>query len=187
MPLTLNLVTDRILQCAYPTDQDLAVLTGLGFTDFLSLSAKHSCSADFLDGDPVFHHFPISDMKPLSYEEATELTGSMNRILSRTFRKLCVYCSAGKVRSPTTVWLFLVATGHSMAEATEMVSKGNRVLVVPNQLLISELDLTALRQRSSLERPRSGFHQLFRGSHPIRRVWCHRARTAHSQFDRTCR
>lgn len=144
MALTLNLVTERILQSGYPSFDDVETLSGMGFTDFLSVDEAYPARKNFVDLGLRFHHFPITDMAPISPESALGVTKLTRNVLADPKAKICVHCNAGKNRSPTVVWLYLVAEGRPVEVATRMVSKGNRALIVPNELLISELDLPTL-------------------------------------------
>lgn len=56
-----------------------------------------------------------------------------------------VHCNAGLSRSPTAVWLYLVASGWAPERASATIAAAAKHLDAPDSILVSELDVDALR------------------------------------------
>ena len=73
---------------------------------------------------------------------------TLSEVLRIGGAKVYVHCSAGVNRAPTAIWLYFVAKGYSQEDAAELLHSANRSLQVPNQLLVSELDINVLSSQS---------------------------------------
>jgi hypothetical protein len=65
----------------------------------------------------------IADLERVPDQLAIDCLGTLHRMLCEPQAKVYVHCIAGRNRSPTIVWLYLVACGLSAREAREMIER----------------------------------------------------------------
>jgi hypothetical protein len=123
-PSVIRQVTKSISFGPYPVDWG-AALSAAGVTHVLSLAgpihAKFE-SQRFRDVSAI----PFEDLQPMSRELIEELLRAVFKALgSSPEAHLYVHCAAGQNRSPTTVWLALIAAGLSADDAAELIGKAS--------------------------------------------------------------
>ena len=142
MTIKPNMITERILRNGYPTLNDAEGLVGLGVTDLVNLDRDYPNEKALVEMGLDLHQHFVPDVTPIERELAVTIISTMRSVLSDPARTVYVHCEAGRNRSPTVIWLYLLSIGHSKESASEMVRSPNNLLIVPNGLLVSELDLS---------------------------------------------
>ena len=64
---------------------------------------------------------PIDDLERVPYESALACLGALHRMVCEPGALVYVHCIAGRNRSPTVVWLYLVACGSPPEEARRII------------------------------------------------------------------
>ena len=68
---------------------------------------------------------PVVDLRPLPLATAERCLSELHRVLHREgarTARVYVHCAAGQNRSPTILWLYLIAAGCSAADAGERIA-----------------------------------------------------------------
>jgi protein-tyrosine phosphatase len=142
------LVNDRIIMNGYLTLGAAEVLVPLGVTHIVNLDRPYPSEKPFTELGFEIRNIRMVDMAPIAQETARRVVETLSEILGIGGAKVYVHCSAGLNRAPTAIWLYFVAKGYSQEDAAELLRAANRALQVPNQLLVSELDINALSSQS---------------------------------------
>lgn len=64
---------------------------------------------------------PLEDHRRLPFARAAEVLDTLHRLASAPGAHVYVHCMAGVLRSPTVLWLYLVACGLSARDARELI------------------------------------------------------------------
>jgi len=115
----------RITQCLsvgrYASPERAGHLRAAGVTHVLNVADTPS---KVLAGDDSFaavEWVPIDDSERLTEAEAVRVLDTLHRLVSEPGAHVYVHCVAGQPRSPTVVWLYLIACGFDPASAREVV------------------------------------------------------------------
>jgi hypothetical protein len=126
------------------------VLVAAGVTHLLNVGEAPSvlCASDGPFREVVWH--PIVDLERIPDESAFTCLESLHRMVCEPDARVYVHCIAGWNRSPTIVWLYLVACGLSSEAARELIEArapdavpGHRRLVDP--VLVESIRATGKR------------------------------------------
>jgi hypothetical protein len=96
-------------------------LRAAGVTHVLNVSDSPS---KVLPGDDSFRAVewvPIDDAERLTEAEAVRVLDTLHRLVCEPGAHVYVHCVAGQLRSPTVIWLYLIACGFDPAAAREVV------------------------------------------------------------------
>lgn len=88
---------------------------------------------------------PIVDLAPIPIDSALQCMDTLRCSLSDKTSKIFVHCIAGQNRSPTVLWLFLMACGLDETEARERINRASPDAAPGHRLLISEPLLGQIR------------------------------------------
>lgn len=116
---------DRITQCLsvgpFATAERAGALRAAGVTHVLNVSESPSavCGGDGSFAEVAW--LPLEDHKRLSLVRAAEAINTLHRFASAPGAHVYVHCMAGVLRSPTVIWLYLIACGLSARAARELI------------------------------------------------------------------
>jgi hypothetical protein len=138
-------ITERILQNGYITEVQAAELQRRGVTHLLNLDLPYASTRIVMPAGLTITELLVHDMAPLSADDARRVVAVLQRALDLDGGRVYVHCNAGLSRSPTAVWLYLVASGWEPEQASAVIAAAAKHLDAPDSILVSELDLDALR------------------------------------------
>ncbi len=112
----------RITQCLsvgpFASAERAAALLAAGVTHVLNVSESPStASGSFAE----VAWLPLEDHRRLSFAQAAEAMDTLHRLVSTPGAHVYVHCMAGVLRSPTVIWLYLIACGMSARDARELI------------------------------------------------------------------
>jgi hypothetical protein len=114
----------RITQCLsvgpFPSEEDAARLRAAGVTHVLNVSDAAS-ELSPAHGFAEVAWVPLSDSRRLTPASTTKLLATLHRLASAPGAHAYVHCVMGQLRSPTVLWLYLVALGIPPDEAQEWI------------------------------------------------------------------
>ncbi len=130
-------VTENVLLGRFLTPARAKLLSGLGVTHVLNVSdAPSVVSAD----DTGIHEIidlPIKDLRQLSVDVVREALGIIHRTLYKNAGTVLVHCTACQNRSPTIVWLYLIACGFEPDQSAAMITSVARDAIPGHSSLVS--------------------------------------------------
>jgi len=139
-------VTNAIAQGGYPLDEDFARLRAAGVTHLFNLDLPYvsvpvaglgEFSAVILKTIPDGHRIPDAT--------ALEILDALHAAVTGPESKIYVHCHAGISRSPTVVWLYLVACGKEPDEVVERFAAGTPHAIPGNPALLDAALLEKVR------------------------------------------
>ncbi len=95
-----------------------------GITAILNVSDQRSLIPPGVSGG--FHEIawiPLTDHQTLSLDRALACLETLHEMLARPGSKVYVHCIAGQLRSPTVIWLYLVARGIPEDDARALIEQ----------------------------------------------------------------
>jgi hypothetical protein len=92
---------------------------------------------------------PLDDFSRVPHHVATGLLDSLHRMASEPGSHVYVHCVAGHLRSPTVLWLYLIALGVSPEEARGWIEARSRD-AVPGHRRMVDHEHVALAKRHGL-------------------------------------
>lgn len=81
---------------------------------------------------------PVADLERIPDEAARECLDTLHRMLTEPDSRVYVHCVAGWNRSPTVVWLYLVACGADPPQARQAIGRRSPSAVPAHPKLIDE-------------------------------------------------
>ena len=104
-------ITECIALGKFATEGRCEHLTEQGINRILNVSDAASVvsPATHCFGEVVHH--PLLDVRRIPDDTAIEILDTLHRLLTPEGARVYVHCTAGQIRSPTIVWLYLVACG----------------------------------------------------------------------------
>jgi len=123
-----------------------------GVTHVLNVSEAPSL-ADVAKGD--FHSVvdvPIVDLQRIRDEIALRCIDLVHEALGAPGSKLYLHCTAGQYRSPTILWLYLVATGIAPEEAKRLIVAGSPDAIPGHSSLIADPLIATVRRHGETRR-----------------------------------
>ena len=157
-------ITDSIFQNGYITEREAAVLLDLGVTHILNLDLPYGATRVEMPAGLKVTEILLHDMAPMSQEDVRRVVAVIQRAVDLEGGRIYVHCNAGLSRSPTAVWLYLVATGWDPHQASETISAAATHLDAPDPILVHELELDSLKDW--LRRPRWELWRRGEKTHP---------------------
>lgn len=80
---------------------------------------------------------PMLDSVPLRPTTAVEVLDTLHRLVCDPDSRVYVHCMAGHLRSPTVLWLYLIACGLPPDDAREMIETASPVATAGYPLMVS--------------------------------------------------
>jgi len=138
-------ITPRTYQNGYITEKQAPELRSLGITHLLNLDLPYAETKIVMPADLKVVEMLLYDMAPMSTADARRVVAIIQRAVELEGGKIYVHCNAGLSRSPTAVWLYLVASDWDPAKASETIGTAATHLDAPDPILIDGLDIDDLR------------------------------------------
>lgn len=138
--MPLSCVTNDIYLGRFASRERLAELRGFGITDILNVSdTPNQLTID----DGPFRSIAwvnIEDRVRIPTDDALRATDTLHRMISAEGGRVYVHCMAGWNRSPTILWLYLIACNLSPALASQQIC-ANAFDAVPGHPSLVDSDL----------------------------------------------
>lgn len=96
-------------------------LRAAGVTHVLNVSEAPCAVSASADGFREVEWVPLADRTPLQPHTLAHLLNMLHGMAVQPDARVYVHCIAGQLRSPTVLWLYLIACGVSPAEAREWI------------------------------------------------------------------
>ncbi|MCU0880388.1 MAG: dual specificity protein phosphatase family protein [Pirellulaceae bacterium] len=118
-------ITQAIWQGRFAAPLRLAALREAGITHILNV-CEAPAVLTVADGPFVeVCSFPIEDLVPIPIDVALDALETLHRMAAHPHSRVYVHCIAGCNRSPTILWLYLVACGVGRDVAEREISRRN--------------------------------------------------------------
>ena len=117
-----------------------------GLTHILNVADAPSLSQIVKAGFQSVADVPLQDLTLIPSEAAVRRLDLMHDTLSVPDVKLYVHCTAGQNRSPTVVWLYLVACGTPPEEAKQLIVARSPDAIPGNASLVDDELIEAAHQ-----------------------------------------
>jgi hypothetical protein len=95
-------------------------LRATGVTHILNVS-ESSCEVRAANGFREVEWIPLEDRAPIRPLTLIRLLDTLHRMTTEPDSHVYVHCIASHLRSPTTLWLYLIACGISPSEARQWI------------------------------------------------------------------
>jgi hypothetical protein len=138
LPHLVSGVTKRLLFGPFLTQDRGALLRQLGVTHVLNVCEAPSIVTCAEAGFREIHDCAIADLAIIPADIAVTCVKSLHEMLRDEHSKVYVHCIAGQNRSPTIVWLYLIACGLPAADAKARVEAGAADAVPGHKSLANE-------------------------------------------------
>lgn len=119
----------RITECLsvgpFASPERAKTLLAAGVTHVLNVSDEPS-EVSCANGFATVEWVPMSDSVRLPRETAIQALDTLHRLVSVPESHIYVHCVAGLVRSPTILWLYLIALGVSGKDARNWIESRSR-------------------------------------------------------------
>ena len=114
-------ITRSICLGPFASPERLETLVSEGVTHILNVGEAESVltASDGPFREVAWH--PIVDLEAIPAESAIGCLRVLHRMVSEPGARVYVHCLAGQNRSPTVVWLYLIACGVLPAEAKSVI------------------------------------------------------------------
>lgn len=131
-------ITRNIWQGRFASRQRLDELRRFGITHVINVGESPN-QLNELDGpfQRVIWH-PIEDLVRIPSEDAIQCVDAIHECIRETGSNVYIHCVAGWNRSPTVLWLYLVACGLDRDTATKMIVLSSYDAVPAHPALIDE-------------------------------------------------
>ena len=149
MNLQVHTITPRIYLGPFLTPERAAYLLASGVTHVLNVSDASSIVQPCREGIGRIEECPLVDLTIIPDAVAIRCIDLMYAALRTPEAKIYVHCIAGQNRSPTAIWLFLVACGESSAEARRMIEAKSLDAVPGHKALVNGRLIELAVQRGS--------------------------------------
>ena len=114
----------RVTECLsvgmYAQPEDVARLRAAGVTHILNVSDRPS-AVSVADGFAGVAFVPMSDSRRLSRATTLQAIDALHELASAPGAHVYVHCMVGRLRSPTILWLYLVALGLKPEDARDLI------------------------------------------------------------------
>lgn len=110
-------ITPALSVGRFATPDRAADLLAAGVTHVLNVSAGANQVEPAAGGFREVVWFPLDDFRPIPEAAAATILDALHRMTAEPGAHVYVHCAAGQLRSPTVLWLYLVACGLDPAAA----------------------------------------------------------------------
>jgi protein-tyrosine phosphatase len=154
--LQIHAITPRIYLGPFLTPERAAYLLAEGVTHALNVSDSPSIIKPSTDGFVDVSECPLVDLTAVPDAVAKRIVDLMHQTLRVPSEKIYVHCIAGQNRSPTAIWLFLIACGVQCAEAKRMIESKSFDAVPGHHALVDSRLIELVKEYGQeLKLPRS--------------------------------
>jgi protein-tyrosine phosphatase len=105
----------------FPSPERAEDLRAAGITHILNVSEAPSAVSAAAHGFREVEWVPLEDRAPLHPHTLGQLLDTLHGMVIQPDAQVYVHCIAGQLRSPTLLWLYLIACGIASAEAREWI------------------------------------------------------------------
>lgn len=130
----------------FATPERAEELRAIGVTHILNVSSGPSQVAASENGFREVLWEPLEDHTPVSPESLIGILETLHRMTSEADSHVYVHCVAGHLRSPTVLWLYLIACGISSDMAREWIEQRSPD-AAPGHARIADRDHIRLAQQ----------------------------------------
>lgn len=153
-------ITPCIAQGRFPTLERRQELRRAGVTHLLNVSDAPMPFAATDFGFAEASSISITDLKRIPTDVAIRCLDALHHILSECESRVYIHCTAGQNRSPTILWLYLLACAVDPNTARLMIESRNFDAVAGHKTLCDPELLETVRQHGAkhflpLQRPES--------------------------------
>ena len=131
-------ITPRIAQGPFASEPRGVRLRAEGVTHILNVGEAPGVLTAGPGGFREVAWQPVEDLARIPDEAAIACIDALHRMLGESGSKVYVHCIAGQNRSPTVLWLYLVACGHDPAAAKRLIEGRNMDAVAGHSRLVDE-------------------------------------------------
>lgn len=129
----------RITECLsvgpFPPPEHAEKLRGAGITHILNVSdVPNMVSTEH--GFVEVAWVPMSDSRRLQHEVAIRALDTLHRLASVPDSHVYVHCIAGQIRSPSVLWLYLLALGVPLQDARDWIENRSPVAVAGHYRMV---------------------------------------------------
>lgn len=114
-------ITECIALGKFATEGRCECLIEQGINRILNVSDAASVVSPQTHCFEAVEHYPLLDVERIPDATAIEILDALHALVSPEGAKVYVHCTAGQIRSPTIVWLYLVACGIDPHEAGNII------------------------------------------------------------------
>jgi protein-tyrosine phosphatase len=139
-------ITDSIWLGPFASPERKSALKAAHFTHILNVGEAPSVLSAADDDFREVVWQPIADLERLSDEMAAACLELLHRMVSEADASVYVHCIAGQNRSPTIVWLYLVACGIPEQRAKLIIEKRAPDAIPAHSKLIDDELVAALKR-----------------------------------------
>jgi protein-tyrosine phosphatase len=105
----------------FATPERTEDLRAVGVTHILNVSESPSAVRASSDGFRAVEWIPLEDRQPIAPPTLAQLLDTLHDMAIAPDSQVYVHCIAGQVRSPTVLWLYLIACGVKPDDAREWI------------------------------------------------------------------
>jgi hypothetical protein len=131
-------ITQRLYQGNFPSENDLPYIEEQGITHLFNVSENPAPIAAGEGGVKRVVHRPVGDFARIPTEDAIDCLDRLHGMLAEKGSKVFIHCLAGQNRSPTILWLYLIACGVNRDDARYMIGDRTLEAIPAHPMLIDE-------------------------------------------------
>jgi hypothetical protein len=143
----------RITQCLsvgpFASPERAEKLRAAGVTHVLNVSDGPSAVCGGAGSFVEVAWVPLEDHRRLPYAVAVRALDTLHRLASAPGAHVYVHCMAGQLRSPTVLWLYLIACGFPPEDARELIETRSPDAVAGHHRMVGD-DHVLLAQKYGL-------------------------------------
>lgn len=139
----VSAITKRLFLGPFLTPARAEYLRELGITHVLNVGEAPSVITCAEAGFTEMRDCAITDLTRIPDAVALQCVDALHEMLQSTGAKVYVHCIAGQNRSPTILWLYLVACGVPRDEAAALIEE-SAPDAVPGHNLLADQQLAAI-------------------------------------------
>ena len=143
-------ISNSIWQGRFAADRLLTSLQFVGITHILNVSETPNLLST--DDGPFrkIYQIPMRDGEPIPLDVAVECIKTMHDCLCEDDSRLYIHCVAGWNRSPTVLWLYMIACGLDSDAATAQICRASIDAVPAHPKLITPHLVNAINEYGEL-------------------------------------
>jgi protein-tyrosine phosphatase len=134
----VSAITKRIFLGPFLSPARASYLRTIAITHVLNVGDAPNFLSASDCGFCVIHHCPVVDLQLIPDEVAIQCVDALHAMLQAPGSKAYLHCVAGQNRSPTILWLYLIACGMSRIAAKELIEAAARDAVPAHKSLVDE-------------------------------------------------
>lgn len=134
----VSAVTERLLVGPFLVPARASYLRELGVTHVLNVGEAPSFLSPADTGFLEIRDLAVTDLALIPDDVAVECLNALHEMLQTIGSKVYVHCIAGQNRSPTIVWLYLIACGMPRQEAKELIESAAADAIPGHKSLVND-------------------------------------------------